>query len=90
MSVQWGLPLLKYCLPEDRYRRIHTVAVDPYFEPPDPGIMPTRNAATGELLKDIPLLRMYRVSRRKMRALCAEDIDIQVEVPPLCTLLSQS
>lgn len=80
MSVQWGLPLLKNCLPNEMYERIHTAAVDPYFEPPDPGVMPTRNGATGELLKDIPLLRMYRVSRRRFRKLCAEGIDIQVGV----------
>ncbi|KIW62169.1 hypothetical protein PV04_10369 [Phialophora macrospora] len=77
MSVQWGLPMLKDCLPEDLFNRIHTAAVDPDFEPPDPGILPTYNGATGELLKNIPLLRMYRVSRRRFRAFCAQGIDVQ-------------
>ncbi|KAK5943334.1 hypothetical protein PMZ80_004341 [Knufia obscura] len=73
----WGLPLLKHCFTEERYSQIHTAAVDPYYEPEDPGRMPTYNGATGELIKDIPLLRMYRVSRRRFRTFCAEGIDVQ-------------
>ncbi|KAF2401057.1 FAD/NAD(P)-binding domain-containing protein [Trichodelitschia bisporula] len=77
MSVQWGLPLLESVLPRPTWERVYTAANDPFFEPPDPGNLPTWNGATGELLKDIPLLRMRRVSRRKFRALCAEGIDVQ-------------
>lgn len=78
MSVQWGLPMLADCLPPHLFERIYTAAVDPNFDPPDPGILPTWNGQTGELLKNVPLLRMYRVSRRRFRALCAEGIDVQV------------
>ncbi|KAK6365362.1 hypothetical protein LTS17_011334 [Exophiala oligosperma] len=77
MSVQWGLPMLADCLPKELFDRIYTAAVDPNFEPPDPGVLPTYNGQTGELMKNIPLLRMYRVSRRRFRKLCSEDIDIQ-------------
>ncbi|KAF4303257.1 putative FAD binding domain-containing protein [Botryosphaeria dothidea] len=76
MSIQWGLPLLQDCLPDELYNQIHTAAVDPYFEPPDPGVLPTYNGATGALLKNVPLLRMYRVSRRKFRAHCATSIAV--------------
>lgn len=78
MSIQWGVPLLRQCLPEALFDRLQTVANDPYFTPPDPGHLPTMNGATGELLKNIPLLRMFRVSRRKFRGLCAEGISIEV------------
>ncbi|KIX02974.1 uncharacterized protein Z518_06524 [Rhinocladiella mackenziei CBS 650.93] len=77
MSVQWGLPMLKDCLPPDLFDRFYTAANDPTFEPPDPGVLPTWNGQTGELLKNIPLLRMYRVSRRRCRNLCSEGIDVQ-------------
>jgi 2-polyprenyl-6-methoxyphenol hydroxylase-like FAD-dependent oxidoreductase len=40
--------------------------------------MPTWNGQTGELIKNIPLLRMYRLSRRKFRALTAEGITVEV------------
>ncbi|KFY24346.1 hypothetical protein V493_05297 [Pseudogymnoascus sp. VKM F-4281 (FW-2241)] len=77
MSIQWGVPLLRQCLPEALFDRLQTVANDPYFTPPDPGHLPTMNGETGELLKNIPLLRMFRVSRRKFRGLCAEGISIE-------------
>lgn len=39
--------------------------------------MPVYNVETGEHLKDIPLIKMLRVSRQKFRALLAEGIDVQ-------------
>jgi hypothetical protein len=66
---------------EEKYARVHEAANDPYFEPPDPGVLPTWNGATGELLRNIPMLRMYRVSRRRMRSFCAEGIDVIVRQP---------
>lgn len=70
--------MLADVLPKELYDRIHEAANDPYFEPPDPGVLPTWNGATGELIKNIPMLRMYRVSRRRMRAFCAQGIDVTV------------
>lgn len=78
MSIQWGIPLLRQCLPETLFDRLQSAANDPYFTPPDPGLLPTLNGKTGELLKEIPLLRMIRVSRRKFRSLCAEGISVEV------------
>jgi hypothetical protein len=71
-------PLLEQVLPQHLFDRVYTAANDPYFTPPDPGFLPTWNGATGEHLKDVPLLRMIRCSRRKLRALCAENIDVKV------------
>lgn len=82
MSIQWGIPLLRGCLPEPIFDRLQTAANDPYFTPPDPGVLPTLNGKTGELLKEIPLLRMFRVSRRKFRSLCMEGIDVEVRAIP--------
>ncbi|KFY16415.1 hypothetical protein V492_01353 [Pseudogymnoascus sp. VKM F-4246] len=77
MSIQWGIPLLRQCLPEALFDRLQSAANDPYFTPPDPGLLPTLNGKTGELMKEIPLLRMFRVSRRKFRSLCAEGISVE-------------
>jgi len=70
--------LLKQCFTEEKFNKIYTAAVDPNYQPEDPGHMPTYNGATGEMFKKIPLLFMYRVSRRRFRTFCAEDIDVQV------------
>jgi hypothetical protein len=71
-------PMLEDILPKELFDTVYKAANDPYFPPPDPGVLPTWNGATGEHLKDVPLLRMYRVSRRRMRTHCAQGIDVQV------------
>jgi hypothetical protein len=78
MSIQWGIPLLRYCLPDSLFDHLQSAANDPSFAPPDPGVLPTWNGKTGELLKEVALLRMCRVSRRKFRNLCAEGISVEV------------
>jgi hypothetical protein len=72
--------MLADILPKELFDRIREAANDPYFEPPDPGKLPTWNGATGEHIKDIPLLRMIRVSRRRMRAFCAQGIQVEVRI----------
>lgn len=74
--------MLKDVLPQTLFDRVYTAANDPYFSlnPPDPGVLPTWNGATGEHIKDIPLLRMIRCSRRKLRALCAENLEVKVSL----------
>src|SRR5215472_15103929 len=74
--------MLANVLPKSLFDRVYTAANDPYFTPPDPGFLPTWNGRTGEHIKDIPLLRMYRVSRRRFRALCAEGIEVEVRSHP--------
>jgi hypothetical protein len=71
-------PMLADVLPQELFDRLSEAANDPYFEPPDPGGLPTFNGATGELIKVLPLLRMVRVSRKRFRKLCAEGINIEV------------
>jgi 2-polyprenyl-6-methoxyphenol hydroxylase-like FAD-dependent oxidoreductase len=68
--------MLQDIFTSEKYSRIHTAAVDPYHEPMDPGHLPTFNGSTGELMKNVPLQRMYRISRRRFRAFCAEDIKV--------------
>ena len=80
--------MLADVLPKSLFDRVYTAANDPYFTPPDPGFLPTWNGRTGEHIKDIPLLRMYRVSRRRFRALCAEGIDVEVRSRPYPLLIS--
>jgi hypothetical protein len=79
--------LLEDILPKELWEKLYTVANDPYFPLPDHGIMPTWNGATGELIKNIPLLKMMRVSRRKFRALAAEGIAVEACYLPLCGVL---
>lgn len=83
MSLHWGMPLLAKILSGPVYDDVQRVTADPYFDPPDSLVIPMFNAETGELLKDLPLGKCYRVSRRRFRAWLAEDIDIQVDLSHL-------
>ncbi|KAK3691205.1 hypothetical protein LTR37_018793 [Vermiconidia calcicola] len=82
MGIHWSLPLLERLLPPRLASRIATDAsVDPslnYDEPPNNGAY-IYDGVTGEVLKDLtpPTGRIVRVSRRKLRALCSECIDIK-------------
>ena len=81
MGIHWGLPLLEELLPPHLAKRIPTDgAVDgflDYTEPPNNGAY-IFDGVTGEILKDLTVTgRMVRVSRRKIRALCREEIDVK-------------
>ncbi|KAE9381025.1 FAD/NAD(P)-binding domain-containing protein [Stipitochalara longipes BDJ] len=79
MSIHWSRPLLKELLPDEILDKIRDAQVDPTYDTSNPKgyAVPFYNGKTGEHIVDIPMVNAIRVSRRKMRALCAEGIDIQ-------------
>ena len=80
MSIHWSRPLLNTLLPDDLLARLREAQVDPSYDPSDKTgyVVPFYNGKTGDHIVDIPMTNAIRVSRRKMRALCAEGIDIKV------------
>ncbi|KAH0543396.1 hypothetical protein FGG08_002254 [Glutinoglossum americanum] len=50
---------------------------DPFFIPPAKDVLQIYNGKTGEHIKDMPLPKVVRVSRRKMREFCAQGIDVR-------------
>ncbi|KAN0123025.1 FAD/NAD(P)-binding domain containing protein [Hyaloscypha variabilis] len=79
MSIHWSRPLLKELLPNEILDKIRDAQVDPTYDTFNPKgyVVPFYNGKTGAHIVDIPMVNAIRVSRRKMRALCAEGIDIQ-------------
>jgi len=87
MGIHWGLPILDALLPEHLAERLHEVSVDPSL---DYGKYPNNapriyDGLSGKCVKELSIKnddgsegREMRVSRRKLRALCAEGIDVQV------------
>lgn len=80
MSIHWARDLLKALLSDDLHDRVREAQVDPTYDTsnPDGYNVPFYNGKTGEHIIGIPMANAIRVSRRKMRALCAEGINIQV------------
>lgn len=80
MGLHWVLPLLSSLLPPDLAARVPTDgAVDASIDweaPPNNGAM-IYDGVDGKLLKDLTVPgRIVRVSRRKLRVLCQEGIDV--------------
>jgi hypothetical protein len=80
MSIHWSRPLLKELLPGHLLGKIGEAQVDPTYDTSNPKgyAVPFYNGKTGDHIVDIPMINAIRVSRRKMRALCSEGINIQV------------
>ncbi|KAH0272552.1 FAD/NAD(P)-binding domain-containing protein, partial [Aureobasidium melanogenum] len=80
MGLHWSLPFLQSLLPDELFSRIHEAYVDPSldWEQPPLNFMRMYNGLTGEIMKEFPVKgKIVRVSRRKLRALVAEGIDVK-------------
>ena len=83
MSIHWATSLLEKILSGPVDENGQKMTVDPNIDRTDSLVIPTFNVETGELLKDLLLGKVYRVSRRRFRAWLAEDVDIQVGLSDL-------
>jgi hypothetical protein len=78
MGIHWSLPQLESLLPPDLKGRLKEAQNDPFLDAPDQDVMKVYNGLDGSLLKALPLPRTIRVSRRKLRTLCSQGIDVKV------------
>src|SRR5438045_1484537 len=78
MGIHWSLPLLEALLPRDLALRLKEAQNDSFWEAPEHDTLNVYSGLDGKVLKALPLSRIIRVSRRKMRALCSEGIDVKV------------
>jgi hypothetical protein len=76
MALHWSMPLVQKLLPSDLYSRMPEATADPFHNGDPNEAIPIFNSATGDLLKSIPVSGIKRVTRRKMRALCSQGIDV--------------
>jgi hypothetical protein len=78
MTIHWSVPLLIELLPPNLKGRLDEAYNDPSREPTESDAMHIFNLESGALLKAVPMPRCLRVSRRKLRKLAAEGIEVQV------------
>jgi hypothetical protein len=71
---------LEQVLPENLLARLKEAAVDPSFDfsATDGYTVQFYNGKTGDHIIAMPMKGAIRVSRRKMRTLCSEGLDIKV------------
>jgi hypothetical protein len=77
MGIHWSLPQLEALLPPNLVSRLKEAQSDPFLDPPEQDVMKIYNGLDGSVMKALPIPRTIRVSRRKMRALCSQGIDVK-------------
>jgi hypothetical protein len=77
MTLHWGQAYINKCIPPDLQARFNEVHCDPFYGDQDL-TLPHYNGKTGEKLFAMPGERPVRISRRKLRNLLSEGLDIQV------------
>ncbi|ERF77223.1 hypothetical protein EPUS_05792 [Endocarpon pusillum Z07020] len=77
MAIHWSLDHLEKLLPKRLFAKLSEISCNPNVPIEAGGNYPIINAETGDLLAGVPYARGFRVPRSKMRALCAEGIDVQ-------------
>ncbi|OAA67795.1 Aromatic-ring hydroxylase-like protein [Akanthomyces lecanii RCEF 1005] len=78
MLVHWAMPIFQRLVPKDILRNLNDALCNPNLQfDAETETLPCYNGVTGELLFSSPTPGARRVSRKRLRALLAEGIDIQ-------------
>ena len=78
MAIHWSLDRLEKLLPPELWAKLAATSCNPSVPMEAGGIYPIIHGETGAMLAGVPYTKGLRVPRSKMRALCAEGIDVQV------------
>lgn len=78
MAIHWSLEHLETILPSSLWSKLADISCNPAVPIDAGGNYPIVHAETANLLAGVPYARGLRVPRSKMRALCAEGIDVEV------------
>lgn len=76
--LHWGLPLFEKLIPQHIFKELNSALCNPYLQfDAKMESLPVYNGVTGELLFSSHIPSSRRVSRRRLRALLAQDIQIK-------------
>jgi 2-polyprenyl-6-methoxyphenol hydroxylase-like FAD-dependent oxidoreductase len=77
MTLHWGSSHIASCLPSELAERFHEAFADPTQKPASVTGLPIYNGKTGEFIIEMVAEKPCRVSRKKMRNLFGEGLDVQ-------------
>lgn len=77
MTLHWGSSHIASCLPDELTARFNETYADPSLKPDAVTGLPIHNGKTGDLIMEMGAEKPMRVSRKKMRNLFSEGIDVQ-------------
>ena len=90
MAIHWSLDHLEKILPPELFSKLSMASCNPAVPINAGGNYPIIHGETGNLLAGVPYARGFRVPRSRMRALCAEGIDVEVRDSPLSVTVTMS
>jgi hypothetical protein len=85
MFLHWGKDFLIRNLPADLIARFSETLVDPTYSGNDP--IPHINGETGEIMKEVEVPGLVRVSRKKLRTFLTKGQDLDISVSYLRTMM---
>lgn len=77
MTLHWGSSHIEACLPPNLVARLNEAYADPAQSPDATTGLPIYNGKTGDLVTTMAAEKPCRVSRKKMRSLFSEGLDVQ-------------
>lgn len=80
MAIHWSLDRLETLLPPELFAKLSDISCNPAIPIDAGGKYPIIHGESGKLLTGVPYAKGLRVPRSRMRALCAEGIDVQVSL----------
>jgi hypothetical protein len=85
MLLHWGEEYLKRLLPDHLVVQLRKVRCDPDLTEDEATLrgVPYVDALTGELIAEIPMQGVNRVSRMKLRRFLTDGQDLDIKVSPL-------
>lgn len=78
MAIHWSLDGLENILPSELWTKLAQTSCNPSVPMDAGGNYPIINGENGAMLAGVLYAKGLRVPRSKMRALCAEGIDVKV------------
>ncbi|RAK75050.1 FAD-dependent oxidoreductase [Aspergillus fijiensis CBS 313.89] len=79
MGLHWGAESLKSLIPDELWKQIQSVQVDPSISPSKSDALNFINGSTGENMASIPAPFFNRLRRRKLRELLAAGLDVRYD-----------
>ncbi|KUJ11554.1 monooxygenase [Mollisia scopiformis] len=76
MGIHWSIPIIEKLLPTDLSNRLFEAQCNPELVTDLYTFIELHNSETGDVLKTISTPNLKRVSRKKLRTLCADGLEI--------------
>lgn len=76
LGIHWSIPILENLLPVNLSNRLFEAQCNSRLVTGSDHTIELHNTESGDVLKTIPTPNLKRVSRKKLRALCGEDIEV--------------